>query len=112
MDEEIQKIKEKLDDFERRLKILEEKEPAVEPKKRVEESKKYKGLVGGLRYLIDHDFFKEPKTVKETMEELSKEGYHYPHASISKMLSVDFTKNSKILTRIIEKDVYKYVIRK
>jgi len=53
-----------------------------------------------------------PKSVKEIQEELRKEKYHYPYDSVSKLLSVDFMKRQKIVTRIKENNVWKYVVRK
>jgi len=53
-----------------------------------------------------------PKSVKEVQEELRKEGYHYSYESVDKLLRVDFMTKRKILTRIKENNVWKYVIRK
>ncbi len=106
MDNEIRKI---LNDHEKRIKILEGK-PSKQ--NRQESKKGYTGLAGGIRFLIDNKFLNELKTANEIMAELKREGYHHSLASISKMLSVNFTKNKKILNRIKEKDGWKYALRK
>jgi len=80
----------------------------VTPKKEQE----FKGLSGGIQFLISKGSLDTPKSVKEIQEELRKEGYHYPFGSISKLLSVDFMSKRKILTRTEENNVWKYVIRK
>ena len=106
MDEETKRI---LDEHERRIRILESK-PSKQKKQ--ESSKDYKGLAGGIRFLIDNKFLNEPKTANEIMAELKREGYHHSLSSISKMLSVNFTKNKKILNRIKDKEGWRYVLRK
>jgi hypothetical protein len=106
MDNEIKKI---LEDHEKRLKILEGNPPKQD---KHESKKKYSGVAGGIRFLIDNKFLNELKTANEIMVELKREGYHHSLASISKMLSVDFTRNKKILNRIKENDGWKYVLRK
>jgi hypothetical protein len=107
MDEETRII---LEDHEKRIKALES--PSSKEETRQGGDKKYKGLAGGIRYLIDNRFLNQPKTVNEIMAELKREGYHHSAAPISKMLSVNFTKNNKILNRIKEGSVWKYVLRK
>lgn len=107
MDEETKRM---LDDHEKRITTLEKGPLKAEQSK--EDKKDYKGLAGGIRLLIDNSFLNEPKSANEIMVELKREGYHHSVAPISKMLSVDFTKNKKILNRIKENNVWKYVMRK
>ena len=64
-----------LDDHEKRIRALEGGKPSKEKKQ--ESNKGYRGLAGGIRFLIDNKFFNEPKTTKEIMVELKREGYHY-----------------------------------
>ena len=109
MKELSKEIKRMLEDHERRIKILEEKLPK---QKKQESTKDYKGLSGGIQFLIDNNFLTALKSVSEIITELKREGYHYPSASISKILSVNFTKNKKILNRTSENGVWKYVVRK
>jgi hypothetical protein len=98
-----------LQDHEKRIKVLE----GNPPKQNDQTSKKnYTGLAGGIRFLIDNKFLNIPKTANEVMSELKREGYHHSLAPISKMLSINFTKNKKILNRIKEDDIWKYVLRK
>jgi len=106
MDEEIKRI---LDDHEKRIRALEGKSSK---EKKQASNKDYNGLAGGIRFLIDNKFFNEPKTANEIMAELKREGYHHSLSSISKMLSVNFTKNKKILNRIKDKEGWRYVLRK
>jgi hypothetical protein len=111
MEEELRRILERLDEHERRLKLLEEGKPAKKKKKEyIDEI--YEGLVGGIRYLIDHDFFKTPKSIEEIFKELTKKGYIYPKKSVGKVISVDFMKKEKILNRLKEGKVWKYALRK
>ena len=70
----------------------------------------YKGLVGGISFLIDNNFFNKPHLVSEIQSELKREGYHYGNKSVDKILR-DF-QAKKILTRIDENGKWKYVIRK
>lgn len=106
MDEETKRI---LDDHERRIRLL---EGNTSKQKKQESNKDYKGLAGGIRFLIDNKFLNEPKTTKDIMSELKREGYHYTQSGIASTLSETFTKSQKILNRIKEKDGWKYVLRK
>jgi predicted nuclease with TOPRIM domain len=109
--EEIQKIKEMLEEHERRLSKLEslftsKKEVVKDTKKR------YKGLAGGIRLLIDNGFFSSPKDLNEIIAELKREGYYNSKAGVASTLSETFTKSQKVLNRIEENKVWKYVVRK
>ena len=81
-----------------------------EPLKKIKGN--FSGLAGGIRFLIKNDFFNEPKTLKEVINELKREGYHRSISGVASTLSVTFTANQKILTRIKEEKTWKYVIRK
>lgn len=72
----------------------------------------YKGLVGGIRLLIDAGFFKKPVLVTEIQDELQKEGYYFPIQSTDTLLRRDMVNIKKILTRIKVDGVWQYVIRK
>jgi len=107
MGEEIKRI---LENHEKRIRTLEE---AILPKGKTKEiTKNYKGLAGGIRFLIDNGFLNEPKTANEVRDELKKEGYHHSIASVSKMLSVNFTNKRKILKRFKDEGMWKYVMRR
>ena len=110
-DTKMEELKKRLEDHENRIKKLEKvlfskKEPMKALKKN------YKGLAGGIRLLIDNGFLNEPKSVKEIMVELKREGYHNSQAGVSSTLSVTFTKSQKVLNRVDENKVWKYVVRK
>jgi len=72
----------------------------------------YEGLSGGLNFLISKNFLNSPKSAKNVMDELKKEGYFHSKESVDKALRVDFFNKKKILTRIKENNVWHYVIRK
>lgn len=110
MPDEIEEIKKMIENHEKRVSALEEAifVQKFEPKKKPE----FKGLSGGIQHLISKGFLNTPKSVKEIQEELRKEGYHYPYESVNKILYVNFMTKQKLLTRIKENDVWKYVIRK
>jgi hypothetical protein len=100
------------EDFEKLKKRVEKLEEVVSPKRQViPDSKGFKGLNGGFRFLIKNNFFNTPKSVEEIKRELDRESYFYPYTSVSKV-AIDFVKLKRILTRIKEDDVWKYVIRK
>ncbi|MDP2947458.1 MAG: hypothetical protein Q8N88_05070 [Nanoarchaeota archaeon] len=75
-------------------------------------AKKFKGATGGLRVLVDEDYFNNPKQLPETIERLKQEGRHYSNATISMgLLSLV---RERVLTRFRDKGdkKWKYVIRK
>jgi len=110
MANEIEKVRKIVQDHEKRISELEKAllVEKVKPKGKQE----FKGLSGGIEYLTSKGFLNTPKSVKEIQEELKKEGYHYRYESVSKLLSVNFMAKRKILTRIKENNVWKYVVRK
>ena len=111
MDEETKGLIEGLD---RRLQEV-EKKLAEKPAARSAEQKgekSYKGLAGGMTLLIDEHFFDTPKSKAETMEQLALKGYHHPEGAVQVALARDFMKKKRILTRITEGKLHKYVIRK
>lgn len=110
MTEKIDKTEKIIQDHEKRISEL-EKAIFIEkakPKKKHE----FKGLSGGIEYLISKGFLGTPRSVKEVQEELRKEGYHYSVQSVDKLLRVDFVRKRKILTRTKENNIWKYVARK
>lgn len=105
-DEEIRKRFEKI---ERRLDLLEGVDKKI---KKNLGKKNYKGLAGGIRFLIDNIFFDSPKSLKEIIDELKREGYHYSKSGVASTLSTTFVKSQRILNRIKEDKSWKYAIRK
>ena len=83
-----------------------------EKKKSSTISSSYDGLKGGIRFIIKNGYFKKLRGLSEIKSELKREGYHYSDASISKILTRDFTNKEKKLNRIKEGKNFKYVIRK
>jgi len=110
-------MEERMDDFEKALRDHERRLSELEKVMFVEKAKpkerqEFKGLSGGIKYLRSKGFLNTPKSTREIHEELAREGYHYGDKSVDKLLRIDFTTNKKILTRIKENNVWKYVTRK
>jgi len=108
------KIQSMLCEHEKRLRHLEDivLSKSATASSATKERKQYGGLSGGILFLAENGFFKQPRALKEVKEELRREGYHYSNAPIAKTLSVYFTKTKKLLTRIREESNWKYVLRK
>jgi hypothetical protein len=114
MAEKISELEKKLETQEKRILKLEKillQESKKQPQNSNDENN-FKGLIGGIRFLISKGFLNEPKTSKENQEELKKEGYHYSIKSVDKILRVNLMQKQKILTRVREENVWKYVIKK
>ena len=109
---EIEDIKRVLTEHEKRISNLEvQKTEAIIVKPRSGQ-KNYKGLSGGIRFLIDNNFMNEPKSIPEIEGELKREGYHYSTVGIASTLSETFHKSQKRLNRIRDGKIWRYVIRK
>ena len=110
MDPEIKKI---LDGHEERIRKLEEKigQPNSSNIKQ-DKIKEFKGLVGGINFILENGFLRNLKSVDEIWNELKKEGYNYPKTSVTKILNVNLVNKKKILSRIKENNIWKYAIRK
>lgn len=85
----------KLDEVEKIITVHEKRISKLENAVFAERAKpkgkqEFKGLSGGIEYLISKGFLDTPKSVKEVQEELRKEGYHYSYGSADKLLRVDF----------------------
>ena len=77
--EETIEIKKKLEEHEKRIASLEN---LIKAKgKRV--VTKRKSITDHLIHLKFEGFFDQPKTVKEIIEKLAQEGYHYPDRSLA-----------------------------
>lgn len=110
-------IEKRFDELEIRLgrieKLLSETTPKTKKSGREKtQSNSYKGIVGGIQYLIDNNFLDQLRSMREIYEELKKEGYYYPLQSVDKTLRADFVHKKKILTRQQVDKVWKYAIRK
>ena len=115
MPENLSELHKKIQDLEKRVIALEkatkDQHLAITEEKASSETN-FSGLQGGIRFLISKNFLDNPKTVNEILDELKKEGYHYPYNSVNKIVSVNLMQKQKILTRMMEGNVWKYVIRK
>jgi len=115
MAEKIAELEKKLEIYEKRIgkleKLLQPKKAELQETKSKNEND-FKGLIGGIRFLISKGFLNSPKNVNQIQEDLKKEGYHYSYDSVDKILRVDLLQKQKILTRVKEENVWKYVIRK
>lgn len=110
MDDRIRALEKKIQEHESRISELEK---VVFAKKiELKEKLEYKGLSGGIEYIISKGFLNTPRSVKDVYNELRKEGYYYPEKSVEKLLRIDFMTKRKVLTRIREENVWKYVVRK
>jgi len=82
------KIMKMLAKFENRLTKLEKIVfPSPSPAKKGPQ--KYRGLSGGIQFIIDNGFFNKQREVKEVISELKREGYHYSNESIAKLVPED-----------------------
>ena len=73
--------------------------------------KSFEGLSGGMRLLIQENFFKEGRSQGEVFVELKRRGYHYPKSSIPPTLI------NLIQKRVLNRDkgqdgAWRYVERK
>jgi len=109
IDGKIKALEKKIQDHEKRISELERAVFIRKAKPRVQE---FKGLSGGIGCLISKGFLNSPRSVKEIHAELGKEGYHYSVQAVDKILRVDFMAKRKILTRIKENNIWRYVVRK
>ena len=85
---------------------------SIRSKSESESPKQYKGIVGGIQYLIDNNFLNHLHSMREIYEELKKEGYFYRLEAVDTILRRDFVMKKKILVRTQEDGVWKYIIRK
>ena len=74
--------------------------------------KKYTGLAGGIRLILDNGFFDSPKSLNEVIDELKREGYTLSKSGVASTLSTTFTNKQKILTRIKDTEGWRYQRRK
>jgi ribonucleotide reductase alpha subunit len=115
MAEKITELEKSIQSHEKRILALEKilnRQQLKIPHKKAKDETSFKGLMGGIRFLMSKGFLNEPKASKEVEEGLKKEGYHYSYKSVDKILRVNLTQKQKILTRVREDNIWKYVIRK
>lgn len=81
-DNEIMEIKNLLEQHEKRIESLEN---LIKGKSRRAVASR-KSIIDHVTHLKAEGFFNEPKTVKEIVEKLAHEGYHYPQQSLTEPL--------------------------
>lgn len=109
-----QNVESALKELDSRLKKVEVKVFAQnsEPKPKVSAgNKNYTGLKGGIQLLINENFFSIQKSRDEIHKELARQGYHPAKSAMQTALNRDFMKKKRILTRIRDGNVWKYVIK-
>jgi len=96
MDEEIKKI---LDDFEKRIKNLEEKVNFKE-KIKGKGDNDLAGVSKGVSELLKEDFFDTPKKIEEIISELERKGFFGERQKIDSSIRKTFFGAKKILDRM------------
>ena len=109
--EDIEKLKKIIEDHEDRISKLEKKLSTGKPVKPESKKSNYSGLSGGIRMLIDNKFLDAPKSASEVFEEMKREGRYDSKKNVDGTLRMVFVKN-KILQRIKDDKLWKYVVRK
>ncbi len=102
-------IEKKLNLFEKRIEKLEK---AVFNTKTKPSQNNYKGLSGGVHFLIDNGFFNNLKSKSEVHLKLKEEGYYHRPQAVDTTLRRDFVSKKKILLRTLENNIWKYALRK
>lgn len=103
---------------EKRMDALEKRVAKIEKalfengKKTKKKAETHEGLTGGINLLIEQGFFKKLVSVNEILDELKRENYIYSRQAVDIVLRRDFVKKKRVLTRIKEDGIWKYVIRK
>jgi len=105
-DTEYTELKQKLMEHENRLNKIEQS--LKEPARITKPAKKYEGLAGGIRLLLDNNFFDTPKMLNDVIDELKREGYKLSKSGVASTLSATFTNKQKLLTRTREKEGWSY----
>ena len=114
---ELEEVQKMLLDHEKRISFLESGKQTSNTSKKQKgnvskSNNSYNGLAGGIRFLINEGFLNEPKSIPEIESELKREGYHYSSSGVASTLSETFTKSQKVLNRIKDGKIWRYVIRK
>lgn len=103
--EEITKIKKKLEEHEKRIEDLEKSFKSG--RKKLVTKRKF--IRDHLTYLKSEGFFDEPRIVKQIVEKLAEEGYHYPPESLTASLQRTIKKG--VLGRIKKNGKWAYCKR-
>lgn len=95
-------------------KLLDELETISDGKEKLPSGKQVKkltGCIGAIQGLIDEGFFDEMKSVVEVISKLKQEGQPYTKQLISMNLLNLVKPSKRILRRINDGGVWKYIIR-
>lgn len=114
MDDDVRKIIEEMDSRLREVEKFVAKSKNTEHRKetKVENADDYGGLKGGINSIIKDGFISIPRSRDEIHTELARLGYHYSRAAMQTALNRDFMKKKRLITRIKEGKIYKYVVKK
>jgi hypothetical protein len=105
MMEDFEKIKKILDNHEIRLKKLEGRTKSVKNTK----NKKASSIMDYIMEMKDDSFFKNPKLLKDIINELGRSGHHYNASSLTEPLQRAV--RQKKLGRVGQKGKWQYVSR-
>lgn len=90
LDTELKKILTRLEEHEKRIRVIEENVEVVRSQKAISNENKgkknYSGATGGTRQLIDGGFFKSKRDLTGIREELANNSYHYSSQAIHEAL--------------------------
>jgi len=103
-------IKEKFEEIERRLDILEGKKIKKDSKKI--KQKPLKGIPKGVISIIEEGFLDTPKDINKIKGELNRKGYFASREIIDRTIRRDFFQKKGILSRIKENKKWNYVVKK
>ena len=114
MDDDVRKI---IDEMDSRLREVEKfiaksKDAGHKKEVKAENLGDYSGLKGGINSIIKGGFINTPRSRDEIHTELARLGYHYSRAAMQTALNRDFMQKKRLITRIKEGKLYKYVVKK
>ncbi len=114
MDDDVKKAMEEMDSRLREVEkfIAKSKDTAHRKEGKAEDAEDYGGLKGGINSIIKDGFINTPRSRDEIHTELARLGYHYSRAAMQTALNRDFMKKKRLITRIKEGKIYKYVVKK
>lgn len=108
----IEELIKRLKELEIRVAKLEGRKPEKVSKPiTIESDKGYSGPTGGVRFLIDKEFFKDKQELATIKLKLSEEGYHYSRQAVHEALKT-LSKQGGPLVSLKEGKRKTYVVRK
>lgn len=79
---------------------------------KLKDAKKYKGATGGIRLLLDENFFAKKRFFHEVCKALESKGYHYSKQAVQTPLKNLSSSKGKVLVALTEKGRKLYAKRK